>query len=62
MEILHLNEVKTWHRVCSLHFDKNNYRVRDDKSMYNRLLFEAIPQNYNIVSVGFSEPQYDYNR
>jgi len=25
MELLYLKEVKTWHRVCSLHFNKNDY-------------------------------------
>jgi len=61
MKLLCLNEVKTWHRVCSLHFNKNDYRICDDESPYNCLLSKAVPQKYNIVSVGFAELQYDYN-
>ncbi|XP_050061709.1 uncharacterized protein LOC114126588 [Aphis gossypii] len=57
MELLCLKEVKIWHRVCSLHFNKNIYRVCDDESPYNCLLSEAVPQKYNIVSVGFAELQ-----
>ncbi|XP_060844435.1 uncharacterized protein LOC132924255 [Rhopalosiphum padi] len=57
MEFLCLKEVMTWHRVCSLHFNKNDYKVCEENSPYNCLLSEATPQNYNIVSVGLAELQ-----
>ncbi|XP_022174881.1 uncharacterized protein LOC111036908 [Myzus persicae] len=57
IESLCLNEVKTWHRVCSLHFIKNDYRVCNEDSPYNCLTSGAIPQKYDVVSVGFVELQ-----
>lgn len=61
MKVLSINEVKTWHRVCSLHFRKVDYRAFDKSLSYNCLLPEAIPQSYTIVPIDFAELQYTLN-